>query len=761
MDLHHFDEMNDRMTMLKKSLLVLIILWQTSFSQTTYDQIRLWSDDTAGLMTILLQAGLDPEAMHVRPGVYIELIVDQDERFYLEANGFMPETVISDVSAYYASRLTQGVSRELGYGSMGGYLTFDEIVESMDSLHAAYPEIVSTKQSIGSSYEGRDIWAFKISDSPNAPDGDPEVLYNSLIHAREPAAMMTLMHFAWELAENYGTDPALSFLVDERQLWFIPVINPDGYVYNELTDPNGGGMHRKNRRPGCSSRPGVDLNRNWGYQWGFDNSGSSPDSCDNTYRGHAPFSEPETQAVRDFVLAHDFQTALNYHSYGDLLIKPYGYDESVALPVPADAIYAQLGPDLVAENGYLFGTGSETVGYIVNGDAVDYMFGELGIINFTPEVGTWANGGFWPPTERIFEMAEANIPMNTHLAGVAGGWIQIEDFKLLHGDGLLSGELVNCELIVMNKGVNSSNTIDVIKLSSPDNTLVPSDSSLVVSQLASMASFDFGGTGLSFEVNASYGEIARLDLSVEMNGYEVQRREYSWIVGPPDTLYFDDFESGSGNWGSFLWGTEMGMDSSLYLTDSPFGYYQANALSSAILNTSLDLRGYNNPLLQFDASWDIEFNYDFCQVLASVDGGSNWTALEGVYTVTGNGVTAQPLGEPGYHGTRTWISESIPLDQFTGEEQLTLSFRLASDAFYEGDGFKVDNLMVLGWPAQAMLGDLNQDGVLNVSDAVLLLETIVSLEPYGDELLDLGDLNHDGTLDVRDLIMLVESILAP
>ena len=519
------------------SILILFLAFQTALAQEVYDKIRIWTDDSNEIISDLLELGIDPEGLNIRRGVYIDAIVNQQEKQRLQDRGIISEDLILDLRSHYASRLNQGASRELGYGSMGGYLTFDEIVASMDSLHANYPEIVSAKQSIGLSYEGRDIWAFKISDNPDIEDGDPEVLYNSLIHAREPAAMMTLMHFAWSLVENYNLDPTMTYLVEERDMWFIPVINPDGYVYNQLTNPGGGGMHRKNRRPGCTSSPGVDLNRNWGFQWGYDNGGSSPDSCATTYRGSHAFSEPETQVVRDFVISHDFQTVFNYHSYGNLLIKPFGYDESVELPTPDGDIYNQLGQDLVEDNDYLFGTGTETVGYTTNGDAVDYMYGELGIINFTPEVGAGEDGGFWPPTELIFELAEDNISMNIHLASCAGNWVEVENFELIMDAPLGSGDTVICELSVMNKGLGIGNTFAMLYLSSSDSSISPSLSSIDVSSLTSQALHDYGTEGLSFEINAPHGELAQLTLSVEMSGYETQVETYSWIVGVPDTIF--------------------------------------------------------------------------------------------------------------------------------------------------------------------------------------------------------------------------------
>ncbi len=560
--------------MIKKITTVFLLLCVINMvmARDVYDKIRIWSDDSNTIIPELLDLGIDPEGLNIRPGVYVDAIVNQNEKQDIQNLGIIYEDLILDLSSYYASRLSQGASRELGYGSMGGYLTFDEIVASMDSLHASYPEIVSAKQSIGLSYEGRNIWAFKISDNPNVEDGDPEVLYNSLIHAREPAAMMTLMHFAWSLAEKYNLDATMTYLVNKRQLWFIPVINPDGYVYNQLTNPNGGGMHRKNRRPGCSSSPGVDLNRNWGFQWGYDDVGSSSDACAATFRGSQAFSEPETQAVRDFVLDHDFQTVFNYHSYGNLLIKPFGYDESVELPVPDGDIYSQLGQDLAEDNNYLFGTGTETVGYTTNGDAVDYMYGALGIINFTPEVGAGSDGGFWPSTDLIFELAEENMSMNIRLAGCAGSWMEVENFELISDGPLESGDIVGSELNIMNKGLSSDDSPAVLYLSSPDSSITPSLSSIDVSGLVPQALHDFGSEGLSFEINAPNGDIAQLTLSVEMSGYQTQIKTFSWIVGIPDTILFDNFETETGMWTSETWGIETGADGvQQYMTDSPSG----------------------------------------------------------------------------------------------------------------------------------------------------------------------------------------------
>ncbi len=749
---------------MQRCMITLILIWilgcQVALGLEQYDQIRIWTGNTDVTLQELQVLGLDPEAMNIRRGVYIDAIVAQSEKEVLMDRGYTPEDIILDMSAHYATHLSQGAVRDLEFGSMGGYLTLDEIIATMDTLHVEFPHIVSAKTSIGESYEGRDIWAFKISDNPDIDEAEPEVLYNSLIHAREPAAMMTLMYFAMELAENYGTDPVISYLVDEREIWFIPVVNPDGYAYNELTYPEGGGLHRKNRRPGCSSSPGVDLNRNWGFHWGYDDTGSSPDSCSVTYRGESSFSEPETQALRDFVLSNDFQTVFNYHSYGNLLIRPYGYNPTQELPTPDAEIYSEMGQDLVLDNNYLFGTGAETVGYLVNGDAVDYMFGELGIINFTPEVGAWAQGGFWPSSDVIFELAQSNMSMNTHLAGCAGGWIQIETFELNIPDIPEEGDVLTGDLVVRNKGLGFETLNTTLYLSSPDSSLIPSVTSFDLSGLAPQTSLNPVIDDLTFEITAPSGALAQLVLSIEKGNYIIQSDTFFWNVGIADTLFLDDFEAGLELWNSDEWGTTTSaFGGTLAMTDSPFGDYPPLNTSMVTLNDPIDLRGYSTPKLVFDASWDIEIYYDFCQVLASDDEGVTWVPLPGLHTVLGNGSTVQPFGEPGYHGTQTWIHEEVSLTQFSGSPSVLVGFRLMSDNYFEGEGMSIDNLSVLGWGIGFHSGDLNRDGQVNIADAVILLENILDNTELDAETHEISDLNGDSEIDIRDLIQLIEKII--
>ncbi|MEM1043800.1 MAG: M14 family zinc carboxypeptidase [Bacteroidota bacterium] len=340
------------------------------------------------------------------------------------AAGIEVEVLVEDLTAHYLAtrsgtcqegRVVSRIEANL-CGSMGGYLTFDNVVRALDSLAARYPDIVSPKVSLGQSWEGRDVWLVEISDAPGVEEDEPEVLYTAVHHAREPGSMMAVLYFMVYLAEQYGTNPEVTDLVDNRRLFFVPVVNPDGYVFNETTNPEGGGFWRKNRRDNGDGSFGVDPNRNYGYQWGYDDLGSSPFTDSQVYRGPAAFSEPEVAAVRDFLEARRITAAFNYHTYSELLLYPWGYTRDEGTP---DAeTFAALGDTLTQANGYLAGQVSEVL-YLANGNSDGWMYGEQTTkpktFAFTPEVGY----SFWPDPADVYPLADENLEANLLLAQLA------------------------------------------------------------------------------------------------------------------------------------------------------------------------------------------------------------------------------------------------------------------------------------------------------------------------------------------------------
>lgn len=315
-----------------------------------------------------------------------------------------------DIKAFYKSRFREGET-------MGGFRTFSEIVAYLDTLTSDYPSITTEKFSIGTSIEGRDLWVVKISDNPDIDEDEPEILYVSLIHAREPCAGAALLHLMEHFLSNYGIDPDITDLVNGRELYFLPVQNPDGYVYNQQTDPNGGGMWRKNRRDNGDGEYGVDCNRNYGYKWGYDDMGSSPSTWSATYRGTGPFSEPETDLVKDFVVSRDFVIIHNFHTYSNLEIWPYGYDRFFT---HEEDFFKNLGDSMTMFNGYDPGIGWTL--YPTNGASDDWGWGDTiskpRIISLTCEIGG-PSDGFWPNPSRIPALVAENVWPNVFLAKIA------------------------------------------------------------------------------------------------------------------------------------------------------------------------------------------------------------------------------------------------------------------------------------------------------------------------------------------------------
>ena len=342
---------------------------------------------------------------------FIDVIVSPAELQELAGSGLHYQLSIEDMTAFFRSRFDPSKS-------MGGYRTLSEIELVMDSIATAKPAIVKPKWSIGNTLEGRPIYVMKISDNPAVDESEPELYYYAAHHAREVITPEVLIYFMRYLTNNYGTNAQVTFLVDNRELFFSPCMNPDGYYFNEAETPAGGGLWRKNRRNNGNGTYGVDLNRNYGYEWGFDDVGSSPDGSQETYRGSGPFSEPETQVEKAFIESRNFVFTLSYHSYSDYFLYPWGYDE---LYTPDDDIFSAMADTIVAMAGYTAGPPWQIL-YTVNGSSDDWGYGEQSTKNknfaMTIEVGSNSDN-FWPPTNRITPLVQKNLNPNLFLARIA------------------------------------------------------------------------------------------------------------------------------------------------------------------------------------------------------------------------------------------------------------------------------------------------------------------------------------------------------
>jgi carboxypeptidase T len=313
------------------------------------------------------------------------------------------------------------------------YHSYSEMVADIKAVEAAHPDIVHVF-SIGKSYQGRDIWAAKISDNVATDESEPEVLFDALHHAREHLTVEQALYLFHLLADNYGKDTQITNLVDSREVWIIFAVNPDGFEY-DLTCTSGSHAPycawRKNRQPNAgSSAIGTDLNRNYGYDWGCCG-GSSGSKSSITYRGPRAFSAPESRAVASFVRSRvvggvqQIKAHITFHTNGQLILWPYGHTKT---NVPADMttmdhqVFVAIGRAMAARNGYKAEQSSDL--YITDGDEIDWMYGNQRIFSYTvelypPETPTvW--GDHYPPDERIAGAVAHNKSALLYFLTVAG-----------------------------------------------------------------------------------------------------------------------------------------------------------------------------------------------------------------------------------------------------------------------------------------------------------------------------------------------------
>ena len=711
----------------------------------------------------LLELGIPLDHYQKNKDNSLDIILSTSEIGILMNNGIEFEIIQDDITNYYLSRSRPSINRDYSLGSMLGNYTLQEAINQMDTLSILYPNFVSEKDSIGTSFEGRTIWAFKLSDNPAIDENEPEVLYTGLTHAREPLSMMNLFYFANWLCENYNNDLIANYLLDNREMWFIPIVNPDGYFYNETIAPDGGGMHRKNRRSNpqnsnCNTgtQQGVDLNRNYGYNWGANNSGSSGNPCSAVYRGTSAFSEPETEAVSNFILSREFNNALHYHSYSNLLIHSWG-DGSYP-DEPYLTTLREIGNEMTHYNGYLVGTGIETVGYTVNGDAVDWSYGNAGLLSYTPEIGSFVDN-FWPSEDRVIPLCQDQIYSNSIFAMVAGSDYIIYD-KLYNNMYPSINDTISMSLVIQNRGILSSNgpvTIDITPLNSFSDV---SNDNIILESL-SARSTDTTDILLSASSNIQNGFMGGIIVSIYDSSSYHKVDTVSIIFGDHQEIFFDGAENGMTEWSDDdNWGTIFDASEGLSsITDSPVGNYIGDWGSSTTqLSRIINFSGIFYPFVTFDAKWNIEKRYDFVQFQASTDG-VNWTALSGNFTSIGSGSGVQTTGDPVYDGIQEdWINEVIDLSFYTDKPQVWLRFLLKSDGAVEEDGFYFDNFFIHGY-SRFMKGDINQDNSINIYDLVMLIEFIFSGNTVPDNLFHISDINYDNHINSDDIVSLIYLIV--
>jgi carboxypeptidase T len=308
--------------------------------------------------------------------------------------------------------------------SDAAYHNYAETTAEVQAVAAAHPAIVKLF-SIGRSYEGRDLWAARISDNVQLDQDEPETLFVGHYHAREHLTVEMMLYLLHMLADEYGVPghEEITDLVNSREIYLIFDLNPDGGEYDIAGDSYQ--LWRKNRQPNSGSPYiGTDPNRNHSYRWG--GAGASDFPGDETYRGPAPASAPEIAAMQAFINsrvvngAQQISVAITFHTYGELVLWPYGYTyEDLPSDMRPDdhAVLVSMGQAMAATNGYQPQQASDL--YVTSGDLTDWAYGVHHIFAYTFEMygGPY---GFYPPGSVIPAETSRNRAAALYLLHNAG-----------------------------------------------------------------------------------------------------------------------------------------------------------------------------------------------------------------------------------------------------------------------------------------------------------------------------------------------------
>lgn len=674
----------------------------TQNAPSKYHRVKVFLHDTP--ISTLAELGLEYDHGDIAIGRHWINDVSTKELKIIQENELSYEILIDDVQAWYIAQNKlpkeeqvkyKGNAPCLGedlasqyetpvnyrYGSMGGYLTYQEMLDELDSMRLKFPNLISEKQTIGDyrTQEGRPLHWLKVGSNPNVEEDKPEILYNSLTHAREPNSMSQLIFYMWYLLENYESDLEVRYILDNMELYFIPCVNPDGYVYNEMAFPEGGGFWRKNRWLNEDSLAvGVDLNRNYGYDWTL--VGASDQQYSDLYRGTAPFSEPETQAVANFCQQHNFKIALNCHSFSNLLIFPTSEADI------DDPTFDAIGKKMTEQNNYGVGTDVETVGYEATGDCSDWMYNEQAtkpkILAMAPEVGPLIYG-FWPPVSAIDQLNKENLWQNLSAAGLLKSYGEVIDNTpdvLAAAQGVLFLDVVN---IGLEEGI-----LNVQVRSDHENLLIDSAPQSYTLNHLDTGTISFNYTVLEPQLSA---QELRFEVLIDNGGVErtvpITKQYFSQ---PFETVFFDTIEAADLDWlVTSHWGAtdRTFYSESFSMTDSPNRNYDNSERSIVQIARPIDLRDAIAATVQFQAKWELEPRFDFVNFTISTNN-TNYTPICGKYTVT------DFQDEPAYNGfQKDWVLERIDLSPYLGEE-VSFRFEITTDEYETEDGFYFDDFSV-------------------------------------------------------------------
>ena len=403
---------------------------------------------------------------------FIVIITNKDQIEKIKEKGFKVEITYYDIKEKFKKMTGIDPNNLELLRDFGFFFTYWEMIDTIQRLANNFPNLVRIYD-IGRSHQNRPLWCVKISDYPDSNENEPIVFFNAATHAREPMGVSILIYFMTYLLTNYdptNSENLITWLINNREIYFVPVMNPDGYVYN--SDSGGATANwRKNRRIIQSPYVGVDLNRNYGYKWAYDNIGSSPNPSNEAYRGPERFSEPETRVVRDFMLSKKIRAQIDYHTYGRYNMYPWGYD---TFTPPDVRTLKEVVDSFRFYNNYSASRTGQIakVLYTANGSSVDWEYADTlweGIRKFITYAFTieasindfWYG---WNDSAFIRQECERNLGVNIYLTKVGGAFLELKNIRIddFYGnqDNILNpGESAYIYLTIKNRAIHPIDSV--------------------------------------------------------------------------------------------------------------------------------------------------------------------------------------------------------------------------------------------------------------------------------------------------------------
>jgi carboxypeptidase T len=683
---------------------ILLLISLVGFSQSKknsqtdnliYQKVRIHYKTDNELQTIIRENEIDH--FNQKKGFFIECELPENFVQKLNKSGVKVDVLIADMETYFKQNLnSKNASPQcLNYsfidpvnynnGTMGGFLTYAECMAELDQMQSLYPNLITAKANVGGflTQENRALQYVKISDNPNVDETERRILFDAVHHAREPGSMQQLIYFMWYVLENYATNSEIKNLVDNTEIFCIPIVNPDGYIYNQTTNPNGGGFWRKNRRNHGNGTFGVDNNRNYSYAWGTTGI-SLTDTSSDVYCGTAPFTEIENQALKWFCEQKNFTIAMNAHTYSSLILYPFGYE--VGQPTVDENIFNGISKEMVKFSGYTNEIAATL--YPASGDSDDWMYGDVStkpkIFAFTPEVGL----NFWDSPAQTVINNRNMLYTNLTALRFLHNYASFEDTS----DKFISATNFNFSFELKRLGLvdNEDFIVSIVPLTlNIDSISAP--------QTFSGLGYNIGTSGnFQLTLNSSITQNEAIIFNVLVNnGISTQTYTVTKYFGTK-TIIFSETGDTISQWTATAngWGTtsSTSFSPSSSITDSPSGLYLNNKASNIKTTSPINLINSLQAELSFYAKWDIEKSYDYTILEVSNNNGTTWIPQCGKFTSIGS--NNQVVGKPLYDGLQpNWVQEKIDLSDYIGSNIL-IRFRFKSDSNSNADGFYFDDLKV-------------------------------------------------------------------